>query len=1175
MRRTYLYFARLWTYTWLRIPLVILGILSLCAVIWFGFQASGVGLLQSAWLRGGLIAAILATIGAVSFLRYRKRRKAAAELEESLIETPVGDGAVLAERMQDALSRLKKTGGATYLYDLPWYVIIGPPGAGKTTALVHSGLEFPGTDASAVAGFGGTKNCDFWFAEEAVMIDTAGRYTTQDSDARADKMSWAAFLEQLKRSRPDQPVNGVILAFSCEEMMSATDEALDSHALAVRARLAELNEALKINVPVYVIFTKADMIAGFREYFGPYGEERRKSVWGVTFQTKDRKEETYRSVAAEFDQLISRLSDEVTDRLNEEPDSVARIALFGFPGQMALLQRNVTDFLRRVFQKPQEINAILRGFYFTSGTQEGTPIDQVLGALSAQGSGPQPGFMSGKGRSYFLHDLLKKVIFEERDWVGYDFKAMRRRAIFRGGAKGLIGAACIAALGAFGYSFWINMGLVREAEQKQRDYVAVAQGLLDENIVDNSASRPLLDALREVRGLPAGYAFPSLERLLRPRMMLHLENRLPRLLNEGNIEEAYTALKVYILLAKEQDGRDDDIAIQHYFAEAWIPEYSEPGLDEEYQQINEHLAAMLDLDDQFRVDPVLKPNKELVEKVQKEIALLPLAKQAYSSILSDAAALPPFKLIDALADVQAEAVFRTTDGRSLETLQVPGLFTQFGYWDTFQTLLAESADRLEQERWVLGAPGDGARYEDQLVALTRDLHVLYAADFRKYWMTMLESIELVPMSNGAPQYPALAAASSGNASPILRLAEAVDDETRLSRLLDEVDNIALTPEQLPEGNIGGQLADVGVSEIERRAGALQRIAIGMARDRVKFQERAVASVNAPSQRRQLEEIEQPFERWHNLLRDRNGAPRLIDVFLGGLDALHENRAVAASSTVAGVDEAGMNRAFVTISSGSQFYPETILRFVNKIEREFKSVTASASIEELNRALVEEVSAYCTQNIAPTYPFKSNGSRFVSTSVFGEFFGYRGKMQSFYENRLRDHTQRAPDGSLEAREGSVIGERLSQNMLSQFVRAERIRQAFFEPDSVTPSVTFSISQVQSSSGIEGTQIRFGDRDVQLLPNSSGVRVRWPDDVNDISLTLLPQSNRVENTINFPGGRWALSGFIIRGQSERRGTSVDVVHQVGGRSVKLRLDFDSTAVPFLMRELTQFSCPTTVE
>lgn len=1199
MRKIFLAINRAWAKPWLRLPLVILAIISLCAAIWFGLRMTGIPWLVSVWTRVGLIALILSPIGVVAILRYRKRKRAANDLEESLLEDPVGDGAVLAERMQEALGRLKKSGGATYLYEMPWYVIIGPPGAGKTTALMHSGLEFPGTDASAIAGFGGTKNCDFWFAEEAVMIDTAGRYTTQDHDTRADKMSWAAFLEQLKRTRPNQPVNGVILAFSCEDIMTATDETLDSHALAVRARLTELNETLRINVPVYVLFTKADMIAGFREYFDPYGEDRRKGVWGVTFQTKDRKEETHRAVATEFDKLITRLSDEVTDRLNEEPDSVRRIGIFGFPGQMALMQRNVTDFLRRVFQKPQEINAILRGFYFTSGTQEGTPIDQVLGAIDMGDGNMSPAFMSGKGRSYFLHDLLKKVIFEERDWVGYDLKAMRRRAVLRTVSVSLIAVLCVTAMAGFGYSYWSNASLVREADKARQAYEVEAQALLEETIIESSDTQLLLPALGAARDIPTGWGAPrpqpfletlglsrraslrrsaltaysdSLERLLRPRMMLYLEQRLPVLLRDDSIEEAYRALKVYILLAKEQDGREDDIAIQSYFADAWVAEYEEPGLDTAYREINEHLAAMLELDD--RVEPTLKPNATLVERVQQQIATLSLAKQAYSSIVSDSAATQPLVLTNELAGVQMDVVFRTTDGKPLDSLTVPGLYTFTGYWSIFQDAVANAAVRLEDERWVLGEAGAEANYSGQLTGLNRDLHALYAADFARAWQGMLGRIELVPMSSGAPQYAAISVASSSNASPILKLAETVERETRLSRFLDAVETMEITPEALASGDVGNQLASVGFSEVERRSGALQRIALGMLKDRAKFQERAVASATAPSQRRQLEQIEQPFERWHNFVTGE-GTQRPISVLLGGLDELTKNRQLAGRGGSSALDQRGLQEALNNLQQGMPFYPETIVGFVNDIEQEFLTVSANATMEQLSRALNEDLTIFCRQNIAPNFPFSSRGSRHVSTAAFGEFFGYGGRMETFYNENLREHTQRSEDGGIEPREGSALGARLSTSTLTQFQRAERIRQAFFEPDSARPSVSFSVAQIAASDGVEGSLVSLGERALQLLPNSSGQQVTWPDQTADIAVTLLPQRNGVPNTRRFGGGRWAIVDFIRQGRARLSGTRADVTHQVGGRAVTFRMEFDSIAIPFLMREISEFSCPASLE
>ncbi len=120
-----------------------------------------------------------------------------------------------------ALKQKRRSGHS--LYELPWYVIIGAPGSGKTTALINSGLHFPLEQRSgkgALRGVGGTRNCDWWFTDEAIFLDTAGRYTTQDSDANADSAGWAEFLKLLQKYRKRRPVNGVILTISAQDLMA-------------------------------------------------------------------------------------------------------------------------------------------------------------------------------------------------------------------------------------------------------------------------------------------------------------------------------------------------------------------------------------------------------------------------------------------------------------------------------------------------------------------------------------------------------------------------------------------------------------------------------------------------------------------------------------------------------------------------------------------------------------------------------------------------------------------------------------------------------------------------------------------------------------------------------------------------------------------------------------------
>ncbi len=148
-------------------------------------------------------------------------------------------------------------------------------------------------------------------------------------------------------------------------------------------RLLELHQRLKVSFPVYALFTKADLVAGFSEYFSYLNEAGRRQVWGATFQTADKSKNLIGDIPNEFDQLLERLSEETLDRLQDEPTPQHRVQLFGFAAQMARLKPQIHDFLNQIFEPTRyHVNASLRGFYFTSGTQQGTPIDQLIGSLA-------------------------------------------------------------------------------------------------------------------------------------------------------------------------------------------------------------------------------------------------------------------------------------------------------------------------------------------------------------------------------------------------------------------------------------------------------------------------------------------------------------------------------------------------------------------------------------------------------------------------------------------------------------------------------------------------------------------------------------------------------------------------------------------------------------------------
>ncbi len=101
----------------------------------------------------------------------------------------------MQEKWKEAMESLKKSHlkrQGNPLYVLPWYMIIGKSGTGKTTAIKSADLSSSFSEVSSVSGISGTRNCDWWFFEQAILIDTAGRYAIP-VDGDRDMDEWQKF----------------------------------------------------------------------------------------------------------------------------------------------------------------------------------------------------------------------------------------------------------------------------------------------------------------------------------------------------------------------------------------------------------------------------------------------------------------------------------------------------------------------------------------------------------------------------------------------------------------------------------------------------------------------------------------------------------------------------------------------------------------------------------------------------------------------------------------------------------------------------------------------------------------------------------------------------------------------------------------------------------------------
>ncbi|MFZ2987268.1 type VI secretion system membrane subunit TssM, partial [Ideonella sp.] len=324
--------------------LAIIGLLALSLVIWIVGPLIAIGTLrplESVWSRLiliGLIVGIYALVKVIGAIRAKKANQAV--VNQLLAPAPKGAEAapeapevkLLRERFEKGMETLKNArfeahkgspfgvwagikarAGKRYLYELPWYIIIGAPGSGKTTALLNSGLRFPlatpGSGVQGLPGVAGTRNCDWWFTDQAVLLDTAGRYTTQDSDHQADQTAWNGFLGLLKRARPRQPVNGVLVTVSVPDLLTKSAAERQAQAAAVRTRLQELHEQLGVRFPIYLMVTKCDLLSGFMDTLGELDRDARATPWGFTFKLDDQQHSDASGFLPEFDALEKRLTD--------------------------------------------------------------------------------------------------------------------------------------------------------------------------------------------------------------------------------------------------------------------------------------------------------------------------------------------------------------------------------------------------------------------------------------------------------------------------------------------------------------------------------------------------------------------------------------------------------------------------------------------------------------------------------------------------------------------------------------------------------------------------------------------------------------------------------------------------------------------------------------------------
>ncbi|MEO8654150.1 MAG: type VI secretion system membrane subunit TssM, partial [Ramlibacter sp.] len=1187
-----------------RTTLTIFFLLLLSLLIWFVGPLLAISLstaklqpLAPEWVRWSVIAAIWLIWLVRVLIRWWRHRNMNEALLSQLVKmqsAKPGDGQVagnrevaeLGRRFEEAAAVLKKTrfsasgkGGVLaalsnqYLYQLPWYAFIGAPGSGKTTALVNAGLSFPLAEQfgkAAIRGVGGTRNCDWWFTNEAVLIDTAGRYTTQESNESVDKAEWQGFLGLLKRFRPRQPLNGVLLTLSVSDLLQMSAQEREVHAATVKARLAELRDGLGVQLPVYVLVTKADLLSGFLEYFLNCSREERAQVWGFTlpYDPKNTNPVAVRDVFnREFDLLYRRLNDGMHERLLAEPDLSRRALAYSLPQQLSGLREVIGRLLASVFSESKfNEQPLLRGVYFTSATQEGTPFDRVLGAMQRTFGVPSKvgGEASvGTGKSFFLQDLLQKVVFPEHFIAGRNLAAERRLRLAL--VTGFAACALLFVAANIAWSPWVSYGsntrYVEEVGTKAQALRTAVETIPATPNEDAAALLPILNQARSVAwsdqfdadAVPWRYRYGlyqgdklgtagqiTYSRLLEEAFLPRVASRLQSLLRNAppaNSDYMYQALKAYLMLGGS--GRFDADALKVWIHADWDRTLANATVAER-KQLDEHLDALM------RDKVVISPfplNQDLVRTTRAVLNQQPPANRTYSRIKARLLGPdPPEFTIAGVAGPEAPNVLVRASRQPLNA-GIPGLFTARGYPGFQKELASAMADIGLEDAWVLGRAAPAAKAAPpnplELMQQSQQVTRLYLTEYAKLWQDYLNDVRLIGRNN-LSETIAVTRLLAGADSPLLLLTRAAAKETTLIRT--------------------DASTSTRVDQAMDKLGRLKQevtSAAGMSR-----------GMNASSGLDDKIEmiVQGPFSALHNITK---GAPGTAPI--DGLSKVLEDylaSLVAAESALRGGTIPRTQDAENRLRAEAVRMPPPVKAVLEGLVGQATQQIAGGTRTSAQASVKGGVGQTCAAVIAGRYPLSRRATQDVQPNDFAQVFAPGGLMDDTFQKNLAPFvdTSKPTWAPRPGPEGAAAG---SASDLAQFQRASVIRDAFFTPGSRSPKFDLIVRVVQLG-GADKVDLDIDGQVISATPGNDGSkRISWPGGrgTNQVRLSVGKAAPLGTD------GPWALHRLIDRAQVQG-GTPPERVlanFNVDGRTVGIEFTAQSVRNPLRLSSIPSRPMP----
>jgi type VI secretion system protein ImpL len=1113
------------------------GLTLLCAAIW--------GLIQWRKLQG-----------------YQDKQ----EREELFRQDPIK---VFEERQEAELNKVvesmyKNVKKNDPLYALPWYLVLGLENAGKTSLINRSGQNFTLSSAMRASGQKSENpySFDWWIGDQSVLIDPDGELLTQgnhsdENDGEMERRLWKHFVEWLEKTRGRRPLNGIVLAIDVAHLATARASERKAYANLLRARLKELMETVAIELPVYVAFTKLDLLYGFEPFFKNITKEQRDDAFGFTFKlNKQQDSDAWLSeFIQDYDQFIGRLNAHLPHVTSVPMELEERNAVYSFTRQLTGLKDILGQFFRETLASDQfSMAAMVRGAYFTSVYQQGVPTNAFDDAASRR-----YGLSHAVNRAqhaknstvYFARKLFTDIIYAEAGLATDNKKVVRSKHRLMGLTIATCSIASAILIGTWQRYYSANV--------KHADAVLAQVSQFKSELPSDiylASQKDILESLNNIReatlefgffrdkssywsemGLYQGYTIgPLVEEtylnLLKTRYLPILMADVVMNLNKAETDdERLAAIRVFRMIT-DKKGRFKNI-VMDYFARYWQQEF--PGRRAIQEELAGHLDYAMDHTDlagerargDEPADIVMKPYDYTIAKAQAGLGTIPNEQRVYRNLkLNAQTVLGPAINLRNLVGPVFDMVFeeRVMNGSGL---YVPQMLTKKGFEDYFVPQMESVSELALVDSWVLGQSKSAEFSEADKQALRDKVRQLYVSDYTRTWQAALSEIDMKYFSDINDAVTVLDNIT-GNIEPMQRLLRTLEDNTELFAGLD-----------------GDEQAQ---SELLKAP---------------KYQ---VASM-----------IDKPFSDLNSMLTPVGNKPAYINEVLASVDDLKlylKNIQTAPDIGMAALEATKARMKLVnadpiyTLKRISSGLPKPLDRMIAKLADESWYVVKQEAVKYLEVRWHKDVYNVFQQKLAGRYPFNPRARKDASLSDFEAFFAPNGTLDSFYKDQLKifldEHMAISDDESGQ----SVV----KQEVLDEIEQAKHIQEAFFNRKGVL-DVSFSVEPLRLTGNKRRSVLNV---DGQFLTYSHGprenVELIWPNTLRDSAvskITLIPTKSNLSPRSVVIQGPWAFFRLLDQGDVvSASSTSVDYKFTVDGGDMVYRVNSEANVNPFTQRLFHSF-------